>query len=258
MSEQLIIPTTEPFFYPGDETGCLLIHGFTGTPKEMHPMGKYLAGQGYSVLGVRLAGHATQLEDMARMRYWDWMASVEDGWHMLRGSTKRVFVVGLSMGGVLTLLFASRYPVAGAVAMATPAEVPVEGAQRPLVPLSRLLSLVLPFLDKEDGKWFNPEVEKDHISYPSHPLRSVYELDKLVKLMRAGLPEITAPVLLMHSRDDADVPYEDANTLCEEIGSADKEVLLVEGSNHVITRDGDTMRVFKAAADFIRRVTAGE
>jgi carboxylesterase len=257
MSEQLIIPTAEPFFYPGNETGCLLIHGFTGTPKEMHPMGKYLAERGHTVLGVRLAGHATQMEDMVRMRYWDWIASVEDGWHMLQGSTKRVFVIGLSMGGVLSLLFASRYPVAGAVAMSTPSEVPVAGIQRLLVSVSPLLSLALPFLGKHDGKWFNPEVGEDHVSYPGHPVRSVYELDKLTKLMRAGLPGLTAPVLLMHSRDDVDVPYENANTLYEEIGGADKEVLLVEGCNHVITRDGDTSRVFKAADDFIRRVNAG-
>jgi carboxylesterase len=53
--DPFIIPSAEPFYFPGGKTGCLLVHGFTGSPKEMRWMGEYLAGQGYTVLGVRLA-----------------------------------------------------------------------------------------------------------------------------------------------------------------------------------------------------------
>ena len=64
-----IIPTAEPFFLPGQpgKPGCLLIHGFTGAPKEMRWMGEYLSREaGFPCLGVRLAGHATQPADMIR------------------------------------------------------------------------------------------------------------------------------------------------------------------------------------------------
>ncbi len=74
MSYPRLIPTAEPFVFPGGPVGCLLVHGFTGTPKEMRWLGEYLAGQGHTVLGVRLAGHATQPEDMIRARWWDWAA----------------------------------------------------------------------------------------------------------------------------------------------------------------------------------------
>ena len=47
-----IIKTAEPFFLPGNgknsRIGCLLIHGFTGTPKEMRWMGEYLNKKGFS------------------------------------------------------------------------------------------------------------------------------------------------------------------------------------------------------------------
>ena len=69
-----IIPTAEPFFFPGDRTGCLLVHGFTGTPKEMRWLGEYLADLGFSALGVRLVGHATQVEDLIRTCWRDWLA----------------------------------------------------------------------------------------------------------------------------------------------------------------------------------------
>jgi len=47
----MIIPTAEPFFLPGNRVGCLLVHGFTGAPKEMRWMGEFLNQQGYTVLG---------------------------------------------------------------------------------------------------------------------------------------------------------------------------------------------------------------
>jgi hypothetical protein len=51
-----IISTAEPFFFPGGPIGVLLVHGFTGSPKEMRWMGEYLAQDGFTVLGIRLPG----------------------------------------------------------------------------------------------------------------------------------------------------------------------------------------------------------
>src|ERR671918_2213655 len=105
-----IISTAEPFFFLGDSSkpACLLIHGFTGTPKEMRWMGEYLNQQDYTCLGVRLAGHATHSEDMIRSRWTDWVASVEDGYHVLCGLTDDIFLIGLSMGGALSLLMSTQ------------------------------------------------------------------------------------------------------------------------------------------------------
>jgi len=68
-----------PFFFEGNTTGCLLVHGFSGSPPEMRPMGVYLAEKGLTVIGVRLAGHGTTPEDMARTGWRDWVASAEEG-----------------------------------------------------------------------------------------------------------------------------------------------------------------------------------
>jgi len=108
-----IIPTAEPFFFPGSkDVGCLLTHGFTGAPKEMRWMGEYLHREhGFTILGVRLAGHATQPEDMLRSNYTDWLLSVEDGFNLLSGAAKSIYLMGLSMGGILSLTQAARLPV---------------------------------------------------------------------------------------------------------------------------------------------------
>ena len=147
-----IIPSAEPFFFPGGQTGCLLIHGFTGTPKEMWKMGQYLNQQGYSVLGVRLAGHASQPGDLRRVQWQDWLLSVEDGWYILRGIADQIFVCGLSMGGILSLVFASRFPVAGVVAMSTPYELPPD----PRLRFIRYLHYLQPKVSKHKNQMEKP------------------------------------------------------------------------------------------------------
>lgn len=57
---------------PGNSIGCLPVHGLVDSPKEMCWMVKRLDRQGYTVLGVRRAGHATRIKDVERTRWWDW------------------------------------------------------------------------------------------------------------------------------------------------------------------------------------------
>lgn len=253
-----IIPTAEPFFLPGEpgKPGCLLIHGFTGTPKEMRWMGEFLAAQGYPCLGIRLAGHATHPDDMTRTRYVDWLACVEDGYALLRGLTDRVFLVGLSMGGVLSLLCAAELEVCGVVAISTPNELPHKG----LVRFVNQLSWFKHFIPKSKlppgSGWFDREAWKDHISYPENPVRSIGELDRLLKEMRLALPRVRVPVLLIHSKDDGYVLPVNMEKNHALLGTPDKEMIFVTNSGHVATRDAARGQVFEAALRFIRRVEA--
>jgi carboxylesterase len=250
-----IIPTAEPFFFPvSTEVGVLLVHGFTGAPKEMRWMGEYLHQEGFTTLGIRLSGHATCPEDMLRSSYTDWLASVEDGFHLLSGAVKNVYVMGLSMGGVLTLTTAAYLPVKGLVAMSTPYSLPPDPRLRHI----EWISKAIPFMPKGDeepgSSWFDKEAWKDHVSYPQNPLHAIGELNKLLSLMRAALPQIQKPALLIHSRDDNYVVKDSLQQIYDHLGTPDKHMLWIEGSGHVITRDAQRQTVFKAAADFVRRV----
>lgn len=252
MQTQLIIPTAEPFLFPGDSTGCLLVHGFTGTPKEMRGVGIYLSIEAdHTVLGVRLAGHATTIEDMKRTHWQDWLASVEDGLHLLNGICERVFVIGLSMGGALALLAAARYPVAGVVAMAAPYQLPKDWRQHFL----GVVRLIQPEIAKGPPDWCNPDAARDHISYRTYPTIAVGELNKLLAQLRASLPNVHAPVLLIHSRLDTSVAPENMDCIYAALGTTDKQRIWLKNSGHVITREPERQTVFKAAADFIHRIT---
>ena len=254
----MIIPSAEPFFFPGraDQPGCLLIHGFTGAPKEMRWMGEYLSEQGFPSLGIRLAGHATRPEDMIRSRYTDWMASVEDGYHLLHGVTDRIYLIGLSMGGILSLLMSTKLDVAGVVAMSTPYRLPFDYPAWLMKLFSKIVHYQPKGKEEPGASWFDKEAYAEHISYPQNPVRSAGELQLLVAEMRAALPNVDVPVLLIHSKNDTYVLPENMEHIYADLGTSDKTKLYITEAGHVVTRDAAREQVFEAASEFIRRVEA--
>ena len=100
----------EPFRFEGSGTGILVSHGFTGTTQSVRPLGEALAEEGFTVMGPRLKGHGTSMEDHAQSTALDWISSIEEGLTWLEQRTSRIFFAGLSMGGMFSLYFAAKYP----------------------------------------------------------------------------------------------------------------------------------------------------
>ena len=244
-----------PFFIPGGRVGCLLVHGFTATPQELRRMGEFLGSRGNTVLGIRLPGHSTSLPDLARMRFTDWLATVEDGYDYLRGICDAMVLVGLSLGGALSLVFAAEQPVAAVVAMATPYELPQRWYIRLLQPFLRPLSLVWRYMPKGPPDWRDPQAQKERVAYTAYPLRAASEVDRVLRRMRGSLSHVTVPVLLMHSREDDFAPPSSMPRIHSALASGDKSMVWIDHSNHIITCDSSREQVFSAAAAFVDRIT---
>ena len=249
----MIVKNAEPFFSPGNSVGCLLIHGFTGSPMEMRPVGEYLADQGFTVLGVRLAGHGTKISDLPRTKWEDWSASVLDGWNLLSSCTDSIFLIGLSMGGVLALYHASFLPARGVIALSAPYRIE-PGLQLTFLPL---LSKFISYVPKGESDWQDPNAHEDHFSYDRYPTKAILELTKLLAAMRDSLPKLKAPTLLMHSKKDTGVIPENMNWIYRELGTpeSEKKKVWLENSGHVVTRDLDKKIVFESILGFINQVS---
>lgn len=252
--EKCTIPGAEPFFLPAGKTGCLLIHGFTGTPKEMRLMGNDLQQHGITAYGVRLAGHGTDIKDMPRMRWCDWLTSVEDGVNLLHSVCDRVFIAGLSMGGILSLLAASCLALDGAIAMATPYQIKTDWR----IKIAKPLSLLVPYVDKGRSDTVDKESARTHIDYPAYPTRSIAELVDLIKVTRANLKHIEIPILMINSHSDRTVPESHQQWYARQLKGKDFETLMLDDSGHVITEDIEREIVFNHTVAFIQKHAAGE
>lgn len=249
MTNSQIMPGAEPFFLPGNKIGCLLIHGFTGTPKEMRLMGDYLNGKGFTVYGIRLAGHATQIEDLVRSRWQDWVVSVEEGIDVLRSSCSRVFSLGLSMGGILSLIAANRFEIEGSVCMSTPYEISRDWRLK----FAKPMSLFIPSIPKGRSETQDQVTSKAHLDYPVYPTRAIAELNSLQDEMHRIIPAIKKPVLLIHSKGDG-ISYKNSERIYQLLTVKDKELYLLEKSGHIITEDVERMQVFQKVEKFIKRL----
>jgi carboxylesterase len=236
-----------PFFFEGNKSGCLLIHGFSGSPPEMRPMGEYLAEKGMSVLGVRLAGHGKTPEAMAATGWRDWVASAEEGLEELRGHCDRIFIAGLSMGGLITLHLTARHPVDGAIVMSAPAY--IADWRLPF------LSLVAPLV-----RWISPNMESDltdaeaesrYFAYKRLPTRAILNLRVLLRLVRRELDQVRAPLLIMQGKGDSTIPADSAQIIYDNVDASDKEIVWWPNSGHAITIDSEREAVWARAFDFV-------
>lgn len=244
-----------PFFFKkaGGPVGCLLVHGFSGSPPEMRPMGGFLAAKGLTVRGVRLAGHGTSPEDMATTTWRDWVASAEAGLWELEACCEQVFVAGLSMGGLITLHLAAHHPVAGIVVMAAPAY--IADWRFRLLPLARYF--VHWFTPDIESDLTDPEAEKRLSAYQVLPVPCLVSLGQLIRLVRRELPQVKAPALIMQGEKDQHVPADSAPIIFEELGAAGKELVWWPNSGHCITVDSEREAVWARAYEFIAEHSGG-
>lgn len=241
-----LVPGGAPFLLPGNRTACLLIHGFTAMPEEMRLLGDHLAGQGHTVLGVRLAGHGTHPEDLARTRWTDWLTTVEDGLAVVERLSERVVLIGQSLGGMIALTSAASYRVAGVVAMSTPF-----GGHPPV---RWRLGSRLPGLRRKPVA-AHPELglerEADYPAYVAAPRRIEREVAGLHAALGRALPSIEVPVLVIQSRADPWVSADAAESIHARLERADRRLLLVDGLGHSIALDPERAEVFRAVGAFV-------
>jgi carboxylesterase len=233
-----------PFELPGGPIGCLLIHGFTGSPAEMRPMGEYLAARGLTVSAPLLPGHGTTPDDLARTTWQDWYGHIEGTCDGLRGKCEKVFVVGFSLGALLALHLAARHEVSGLVAL-SPA-VLVRDWRIHLVPLLRHVIKTMPKdPDPQHSDLTDKEALKGFWSYDVHPVSAAYQLYLLQKVVRPELGRIRTPTLIIYATRDMSIHPQSGPTLYNEIGSPDKEQLVLHNSGHGIVLDAEREVVFE-------------
>jgi len=198
----------EPFYFSGNHIGCLLIHGFSGSPAEMRFMGEHLAKSGWTVYGILLSGHAATPEQMSKTSCEDWTEDVEVGVRKLRKSCDTIIGVGLSMGGLLALHLATLGLIDGIVTM-----------NAPMV------------LDHED------------FICEQIPLDALISLNMVISQVRQNLNKIKCPVLLMQSMLDHTVTPVSVEIIQTEIQQVNANVTLWGNSGHILTLGAERKEV---------------
>lgn len=262
------------FHFEGGRDGVLLIHGLTGTPTEMRMLGKGLNRAGFTVVGVRLAGHCGSEEDLLATTWQDWYASVEAAAEQLRGKVDRLFVAGLSMGAVLALRLAAMRPgwvdgvgVFGATFRHDGWSIPWVGRHMSFVlPVCKRLGIGRhrTFLEQPPygirDERLRAQVSAAMLSgdseaagLPGNPWHALAEMWWLARDVRRRLPDVLAPCFIAHAADDDVASTANADLVARRVRGP-VEMLLLADSYHMITIDRERRMLIERTADFFSRI----
>ncbi len=251
-----IMPGAEPFVFDGSgEVGVLLVHGFTGSPYEVRPVGAYLAELGIGSIGVRLRGHGTHPNDMLGCTHRDWLADAEAGLGELLARYRRVFLIGMSMGGTIALNLAARRAndprIAGVVPLCAPLK---------LVDWRLGLAGILSRLIRWQA-WGRPDIKDQsawdsHVAYRRFRSPAILPLLALLRETIDLLPRVRQPLMVVQARHDNVVPPTNAQLILDGVASGDKEILWLDDCYHVVTVDFEAPVVNAAIARFIAERSA--
>jgi carboxylesterase len=245
-----VLPGAEPFRRTGDPVGVLLCHGFTGSPRSLRPWAEYLADRGLTVSLPLLPGHGTRWQDMQLTRWQDWYATVDTELRTLREQCAKVFVAGLSMGGSLALRLAARHGDAvSGIVVVNPAN-RIHGPAARALPVVRYLLRTTPGIVNDIARPDPP----DEGGYNRVPLHAAHSFRRFLMRLDGELPQVTQPLLVLHSRTDHVVPPIDAARVLGRVSSTDVTETVLERSYHVATLDYDAERIFADSYAFIARL----
>jgi carboxylesterase len=207
----------------------------------MRSLAEGFAARGYSVEMPLLPGHGTDLVDMIPTRWSDWYGEANAAYGRLAAKCQKVAVVGLSMGGGLSLALAEEHREVAALGLVNPMCQPL--AQELREGIDALLESGLEYFDSIGSDI--AKADTTELSYPGTPLEAAKSLSGAMETVQANLGSIVAPTLVLTSLQDHVVPPETAQAILDGVAGPVRQILL-EQSYHVATMDFDQPLVEEA------------
>jgi carboxylesterase len=264
----------DPFVLGDGPDACLLLHGLTGSPAEMRPVGEALAAAGFRAVGPLLPGHGTTPEDLDTTTRADLIQAAESAFLSLQGA-RRVFLCGLSVGGLLAIHLAARswlregLPDLSALALLAPA-IEFAGAtwlfanvvgRLPALPV--ILNKGARDLAGGGSRRGSPvpsaggepdEREKVDGSYTAIPMRWGAELRALSQEAQKLARRVRAPALMLHGALDRTIAPSGSRKLARLLASAPVDLRVLPHSGHVLPLDAESAEVCRSIVSFFQGV----
>lgn len=225
-------------------TGVLFVHGFTGGSFEVRPLIRYFQSlTDWEIVIPTLSGHDFPLA-LDKVSAESWLMEAEQALRQLMQRVDRVVVVGFSMGGLIAMYLALRYPVDRLVLLS---------------PAAKYLNIKILFEDaptlfREVFRKKHPPNTFYHLfpyKFTRTPWRATYEFLRIVKTIKPYYANITTPVFIVQGRKDGIVPFETCEYLARRLGSTKKTIWISERGHHHICYSDDCDEWFRAVYEFI-------
>ena len=213
--------------HEGAAHAVLLLHSFTGTVRDVKLLATKLHKAGYTCYVPSYKGHGKMLEDLMAYTIADWWQDAQDGYELLQDKGyDKITVLGVSLGGLLSLKLSETKSVHSVVAMSVPYKKDDAGLAMRLEAYGRRMGDILG-LDQT-------EIERQVADIRSY--EAGFEMFKnVVDNIMLQLPSIQAPIVIKYGQQDEPAYAKSAHYIYEHIAHQHKSVKGYEEGEHLIT-----------------------
>lgn len=244
-------PRTQPFDL-GVGRPCLLVHGFTGTPFEMRPLGEALARRGYRAVGLRLAGHGLSPELLGKTTAADWFKSAQLALDHLGGEPAHL--VGLSVGAMISLLLARDRPdrISSLTLLAPAAQFRGQIGLFFRAFSHPALARRVPFMRKNGVGLVDREVASTAPYLDRVPTHLAVEVVRLIDEARQAAREVRVRTMVLYGGHDGTVSEAGIERLVGKMHPPPLRVVRLAHSGHLLPLDVERERVAQEVGDFVQ------
>lgn len=244
-STAAIAPGAQSFTLPGSDVGVLIIHGYGGSIGDYRSFADHLHQRGYTIHGMRVAGHGQGHHALRATGPADWRRSVDEAMTRIRLDCRRLVIMGGSFGADLAIDAIHRHPgvFSGLVTVNGIIWYQGEGGMREQ--LVGVLRRVTPYYPKLMTFSLEEHRRRQALgSVSAWPIDGLQATRRFIAHQVAPiLPLITVPALTISSRRDPWVNPRSSQYLNACLGSTDKRLEIVPSLRHNCFRDQTSRRM---------------
>lgn len=258
----------QAYTFLSGRVGCLILHGFLGSPVSSRPLAENLAEHGVMVHCPLLPGHGELPNKLYGARREEWIAEAVEALAFMRQHCTQIFVLGHSMGTVLgAYLISQNDDIRGMIMLAPAYQVPSKS-----IHLLRGLRYVMPWfyplrfrrlhglvherlLDFDPTLDFgSPEIRAQLPEMSKVPTGAIDEMRKMLDLGRRLWPQTDVPAIIFQGEQDIAVDTDSTRKLFEQLPNADKQLVLFPSAGHELMRPFEPVhrQVWQQVLAFIR------
>lgn len=242
-----IILGAEPILIEkSNETAVLLLHGLNSNPSMWQEYAAFLANKDITVYAPLIAGHGTSVFDLEKTTYKDWIKSTEEAYLSLQNKYENVYVVGMSLGGLLTLDLAAKYNLNGIIVLNTPIYF-----NSKLIEFVYIVTLVQDYYVKgifPDDEYY---IQEQFKNYKAISYITILEILNLIEDVNLNINKIEEPTLVVQSFNDDIVDPKSGLFILTNVNSKKKDIISLRTSTHINITSSDQLLLSEETYKFI-------
>jgi alpha-beta hydrolase superfamily lysophospholipase len=240
----------------------VIAHGAGEHSGRYEHVAQRLTGAGYATYALDHHGHGRSEGKPALLEMDRAVGDLRSLINDVRGEDpeRPVFLLGHSMGGCVSLVYACRYQeeIDGLI-LSSPLAA-LQAASAPMRIASKALGAVAPGLGvyavPTEMISHDPEVvrayEEDPLVFHGKlPARTIAELTRAIEAFPEEVPSLTLPLLVFHGSADEITPVEGSEMVFEEAASTDKTLRIFDGLYHETMNEPEQDQVLELVVGWL-------